>query len=375
VVVARRIGSSIEGKGWAAGAMLLAGLLMNSVARAEDVSANATRLSFVRAESASDCSPAPVLEREIARRMGRDPFVGVPRQWIEGFIARQGDYFEVQLFERDANGNTLGTRRLRESAKDCHRLDDAMVLAIALIIDPTAQLAPAMPSGVPSAPTAIDATQKSVAPAAAVEEVVPVPATSSERVVPTPLAVDRAAPTSNMLGQKVSSAMVTADAVLLYGALPGVAPGAELTTKLYVDDARRYALRLSMLYLPEKRDTTSAGTLGYGLTAMEAGLCLGNSDQRVAWQGCTALSLGAVHAVVHDPVPFEPGDRLWAAWRGEAGAALRVAGPLWLDARLFALVVPRTWDFRVKVEDSVGQRAFLQRHFVPGGAFGLALAF
>ena len=76
-------------------------------------------------------------------RMGYDPFTGPARQWIEAAVAEQGDTFEVQLFERDSGGSTLGSRVLHEKGPDCHKLDDAIVLAIALIIDPRVHLAPA----------------------------------------------------------------------------------------------------------------------------------------------------------------------------------------------------------------------------------------
>jgi hypothetical protein len=123
---------------------LVVGLsMLTGTVYAQPSAPNGVRLSFVRAENASGCMTASALEREVVQRMGHDPFDGEARQWIEGFVETQAGYFEVQLFERDAEGKTLGTRRLREHAADCHKLDDAIVLAIALIIDPTAVLAPA----------------------------------------------------------------------------------------------------------------------------------------------------------------------------------------------------------------------------------------
>ncbi len=126
--------------------LVLGVILVATSAGAEETPINGVRLSFVRTESAAGCISAPALEREITRRMGRDPFAGPARQWIEGFIERQASTFEAQIFERDADGLLLGNRRLREPAGDCHKLDAAIVLAIALIIDPNARLAPATSS-------------------------------------------------------------------------------------------------------------------------------------------------------------------------------------------------------------------------------------
>ncbi len=370
---------------WGRLAITLVGLSSAAAAHAEPMANDGTRLSFVRAENASACSSTPVLEREIVRRMGRDPFAGRPRQWIEGFVAQQGGYFEVQLFERDASGNTLGIRRLRETSADCHQLDAAIVLAIALIIDPTAQLAPASPHGLVNAPPARPALPESgerSTSASPTSVVVPVPTTRETLQSPAhPVlsssvkVVHRDAQTPNQSVGQRGAAFVTADAVLLYGALPGVAPGVELTTKLALDDAQRFALRLSALHLPEKRSTSHVGRFGYGLTAMELGLCVTRPERRVVWQGCAAFGLGAVHAVVHTPAPLEPGDRWWSAFRFEAGVALRVVGPIWLNTRLFALIPPRNWDFQVRDEKTGTQSAFLQQHVMPGAALGLGLAF
>jgi hypothetical protein len=355
--------------------------------RAQVGSAGGTRLSFVRAEDAADCIAAPAIEREVTRRMGRDPFVGPARQWIEGIVELRGGYYEVQLFERNADGKTLGMRRLREGATDCHKLDDAVVLAIALIIDPTARLAPALPA--PSAPSATpsapslppnDATNR---PGLDRNAVVAPEAAGRLRVtgrvdrpgIESPPGVRHDAPTPTGNSARSLAAFVTADAVVVGGILPGAAAGAELVTQLPLDVRGRTALRLSALFLPEKRlHPGGSDDLGYGLTAIEVGACVGTPGDRVAWYGCSALGVGAIHVVVHNPVPLEPGDRLWTALRLETGLVLRVAGPVWVETRLFDLLAPRLWDFRVKSNERT-KTVFVQSPFMPGAALGLGLRF
>jgi hypothetical protein len=84
--------------------------------------------------------------------------------------------------------------------------------------------------------------------------------------------------------------------------------------------------------------------------------------------------VGAVHAVVQDLSPLQPGDRLWLAFRAEVGVAVRIAGPVWFDARLFDLFALQRWEFRVRTENG-GQTAFAQAAFMPGAALGLGLHF
>ncbi len=354
--------------------------LVATSALGQEPPVSGVRLSFVRTENATSCIAAPALQREIARRMGHDPFEGTARQWIEGTIERQADYFEVQLFERDADGNTLGSRRLREQTADCHKLDDAIVLAIALIIDPTAQLAP--PSASRTEPRAAPETT-SVAPRIPVTSPTPQlrvapQANSVPGILPEPPRFVRAETTPEKAVSGLGRAFVAVDATMLYGVLPGVAFGAELLMRVALDANGRFALRLSALVLPEEQQSTRAGDLGYSVTAMEAGGCYQSRWRDVLGFGCVGFGLGSVHSVVHNPEPLKPDDRLWAAFRFEAGAAVRIAGPVWLEARLFDLVAPRLWEFRVVVNHATGPEnvpAFKQNKLMPGAALGLGLHF
>lgn len=356
-------------------------LALTTRAEAQPIANSGVRLSFVRAENAADCIAASALQSEIARRMGHDPFEGPARQWIEGFIQRQAEYYELQLFERDADGNTMGTRRLREQAGDCHKLDDAIVLAIALIIDPTAQLAPPM-ARVPDAsnPAAAKGQSLIAAPRASLpQRAIPAakPGRDSAFVVAPAASRPSAAPTQSDIVRKPGAAFASMDAVVLGGVLPGAAVGAEMTTRVSLDLRERFALRLSGLFVPETRQRSAAGDLGYGLTALEAGACLSTQLRRAARLvgfGCVGFGLGAVHTVVHSPEPLKPNDRLWAAFRFELGADLRVFGPVWLGVRAFDLLAPRRWDFNVMVNRQRTQ-AFSQKALMPGAALGVALHF
>lgn len=345
---------------------LLAGFWLAAPAAHADSSPDGgTRLSFVRSASATHCIAAPVLEREIARRMRRDPFTSPVRQWIEVVVEHDVDGYAVHLFERDSEGKTLGTRELHSETEDCHQLDDAMVLAIALIIDPTAQLEPATARIAEAPPT----PEPGASPLAAS----PTPHTTAQEnaAEARSTARERAQPAS---APSSATAFVAADALIVNGVLPGLAPGAELTTQLPVAAQGRTTLRLSALYLPEASQHTSFGEFGYGLSALEVGACRVVPTQRVRWFACTGLGAGAIHAVVHDPAPLRPGDRLWLAVRTEVGVAVRLAGPVWVQARVFDLIALRRWEFRVRTETSANT-AFAQAALMPGAALGVGLHF
>ena len=325
------------------------------------------RLSFVRAANATDCIAASALEREVVRRMGRDPFTGPPRQWIEGVVELKAGSYSVDLFERDALGKTLGNRQLSEVAGDCHQLDEAVVLAIALIIDPSLPFAPPpAPSPVPAAAT--PATDNSVQPPPPVNVRPPNQAASTAA---RNVGAERPATARSW---RAAAANVTTDAVVVQGVLPGLAAGAEMVTDLALGARGRYGVRFGAVYLPEVAQHVTAGELRYGLTSLEIGGCGGVPGERFRWFACGALGLGAVHVVVDRPLPLSPGDRRWLGLRLEAGFALKLVGPLWADARLFDWVAAQRWEFRVKTPDGP-ETAFAQSRLMPGLAFGLGLRF
>jgi hypothetical protein len=171
-----------------------------------------------------------------------------------------------------------------------------------------------------------------------------------------------------------SAAFVSADVVFVQGVLPGFAPGAELWSQLRLDRKGNYALRLSALYLPEERSSSALGEFSFGLSALELGACRVALDPRWRLFACAAFGVGAVHAVVQDLAPLQPGDRLWTALRAEVGAAVHLVGPVWFDARLYDLIALQRWKFRVQTE-SGGQPAFTQAALMPGVALGVGLHF
>jgi hypothetical protein len=124
-------------------------------------------------------------------------------------------------------------------------------------------------------------------------------------------------------------------------------------------------------YWPE-RTTDGPDRFSFGLTAGQVGACAGGGRAGLRFSGCAALHLGALHAVVHSPIPTDAGDRLWSA--AELGARLdaQLTGPLWLAADLSALVPFERPAFGVQGRE---ERVFQQAPVVGTASVGLSLRF
>jgi hypothetical protein len=306
-------------------------------------------------------------------RMGRDPFEGTPSQWIEGYVSRVKARLEVQLFERDEAGNTIGSRTFSEQAENCRALDDAIELAIALIIDPNAQLAERVKLH------AQTATVVRVPPQQASKQVpLPVPRCIPTRlapcVCPPPPAPTPTPPCASHDEPARKSATtqryaeLSAAAVVMSGLVPVVAPGLEVSATLA---ARPGALRLATQLLPERRPNTELGDYGYGATLFHLGACVPWTFSRLEWLNCLGVGGGAVHVTVHRPLPLNPGDRVLGFGSLDSGLSVQILGPIRLDTRLFAIVPLGRSDFRV-VSETGSRRIFLQSHIVPGAAIGIS---
>ena len=295
-------------------------------------------LSWVRAEGASACLSQHALERAVATRLGRDPFQGATRQWVEGVIAVDGGVFTAQLFERDVKGEVVGSRVLQEATDDCRDLDLAVSLAVALIIDPEGareEPSPAPPAEASSG--SATARYPDEPPPSPSERPPPTPKRGTS---PTPLPVQPSPPDRRPPG-------VVVGPLLSSGLLPKPAVGLEMVTEVSV--ARTLAVRSGVRYLPEVRSAGSLADVSYGLTAFHGGPCMVGRGP-IAPIACVSLEVGALHAVVHDPVPLEAGDRLWAAAVAQAGLRVEISGSFWLDSHLIAVVPFVHREYRVRSE-------------------------
>lgn len=248
------------------------------------------------------------LAREVAARLGRDPFALRGERVIEGDVTRDTAW-TARLYLRDRAGVLLGTRTLSSASPACAPLMGAVTLAIALMIDPDARSRLNSESAPPPPPPP---------PAPAPPPRPPLPPTRPSR---------RVAPLEATFG--------VAGAV---GILPGPAAGVSLRVGGAIHG--RFGWQVAATYLPELRTSPPDDGFAFGWTALSAGGCV--DVVRVARGsvvGCVSLVLAGMHAVVYRPAPEVPGDRVWGAASASARATLSLAGP-WVLTAEASLLIP-----------------------------------
>jgi hypothetical protein len=247
--------------------------------------AEPVRLEWVRLEGAGNCIDAAALEARVKRRLGSDPFNPQASRSIEGVARRSGDGWHAQIAVRahpsDANPPL---RELESTAADCESLSNAVVLAVALAIDPTAAFS--------------DATAR---PAAA-----PQPVGQPKPPGPEPTTEPAAL---GLAGRADSS--LAAQAGLLPKASLGVGLGASAVL------TRGFELGLRAQQFPEV-EVGGDPSYAVGLAALTLELCaVARPAKAIALRACAGPSLGFLHAAVLRGERTQPGER--AALAAELG--------------------------------------------------------
>jgi hypothetical protein len=296
-----RSGSFAQG---AALAALVALLLSASFVQAEPAPQRAgVHLSWVRSPAAMSCAPAGLVQADVVRRLGYDPFGEPSETSLEVAVSKTETSWQAAIEMRSATGDALGSRTVSSDAPACTSLSAAAGLALALMIDPDALT------------RVVEA--KPVAPPARV-----VPPSPS----PSPLPA---------LEPRDSLGSVSVGPVLAGGVLPELALGVELRVERMI--ALRTYGSVGTVFLPEQRESASSARVNFGLSWAFLGLCQHFPlTAQAALTACASALAGALHSVVIDPVPLRPGERFWFAtslggrlqwsfWRAlglEAGAEL-----------------------------------------------------
>ncbi len=308
----------------ARGFLLLSGMYVSASIRLPQAAAQATpdggvRLSWVRDAASEGCLDAVGLERDVSKRLGRNPFREPATQQLEGVVRRSpSGGFTAELYDRDAKGRLSGARELTSESSDCAALCAAVALAMALAIDPDAALAPPVGQGVGGPGRETARSEADSAPGSA--EGMPV-RTDNPRAGPS-------APSPRTQARRESAVRVALGALGSYRLVPGTAPGVSFDV-----DARLWGpLRAAMgtLYVPEQRSDKTGAAFGFSVTAARIGLCAATSRERFMLAGCAGLLLGAIQAVVFRPNPTHPGERFFGAADVRVEGAWLVFDPLFL---------------------------------------------
>lgn len=150
---------------WRPALTTLALALLASPARADEAPARpTTRLAYERAASA--CPDEAELRREVAQRLGYDPFAVVATSRVRVSLAEDPPRgFRGVVSHEDGAGQVLGARELQSS--DCRELVASIALTVVILLDPKGRptTPPAAPPPVAPAPVALP-PPRAVAPPA-----------------------------------------------------------------------------------------------------------------------------------------------------------------------------------------------------------------
>ena len=122
-------------------------------ARADGSARHALR--WTRGPGAEACIDAPALIAAVETRLGYHVFGETDAAVIiEAHVQPKATGWHVAIAVRRDDGTLIGMRELDERLPDCRVLDDALVLMIALIVDPDAATRAPAPNVPPAAPIA-----------------------------------------------------------------------------------------------------------------------------------------------------------------------------------------------------------------------------
>ncbi len=329
----------IVDRAWRLATLSLASLSMAGTAAGAQETGR-FRYAWARDEGAERCPDGPTIARDVARRLGRDPFVtvsGAPS--IEAMVRREGSSWVARLVVRDAGGGLVGTREFTSTSADCTAIASAVTLGVALSIDPEAALRPPPTEAPPTA----------------------------QRVTPPDVSPARITPPTPWWRRASASARVSVMAGLLPGAGVGLSLGAE--------GGPLPLLRVGagMSFFPES--ATTSGAYAFGLATGWVTACLEPwRGVRAALGFCARVDVGALQAVVMRGIPLGAGQQVWGAVTLAPRLRLHIAGPIAAELGVEAMVPFARHRFNVD-RNTVFQQGVGGSFVALGGFLGLALQF
>jgi hypothetical protein len=301
--------------------------------------AEPARLEWVRLDGAGSCIDAAELEARVKRRLGTDPFDPRASRSIEGVARRTGNVWRAQIAVRaHPNDANPPLRELESAADDCESLSNAVVLAVALAVDPAAAFG--------DAPVEASAPRPAEAPKPPPE---PTSAASSE---------------TGLSGH----------AGLSLAGQTGLLPEASLGIGLSAATAltRRFELGLRARAFPEV-EVMGDPSYAIGLVALTLELCaVARPAQAVELRGCAGPDLGLLHAAVLAGDRTQPGER--ASLAAELGLDVAIALTPTLTFELGARAAVPVTRYRFTLEGS-DEVLFAQSAVAGMAHIGLELRF
>lgn len=285
------------------------------------------------------CPSSEKLAREVAAKLGRDPFDDTSSSEIRGSIERQGASWIVRIgeYKNDKQGYTLESDPF--DAPDCGDAHELAVHRITVFIQ-TGRLdaVTSMPTPITPNPTPAPAKEPLAPVVAAVQPIVPAKP-EPERVAPTkPLSPVTQVPpppfnTHMFLGAGTS-----------FGLLPAPTPAISLNAGF---GRGRWNVDASLLLLPEAKHATEP--VAVGMTGGFVGACVrAYAEPRFALLGCGHVIVSALHIYVTSvtrtkagTTPTDAGDLPWVGVAASPRLQVVLVKPLTLQIGA-DLVVPIT---------------------------------
>jgi hypothetical protein len=322
------------------GVVTCGSVLAVSLAALDARAAEPARLEWVRLAGAESCIDAAELETRVKRRLGTEPFDPRASRSIEGVVQRTGEVWRAQIVVRARSDDANPPRReLESAAADCDSLGTAVVLAVALAIDPEAAFSDA-PVKRPAPPPLVEAP-KPTAPAS------PAPAAEST------------------LAGRAELTLVGQLGLLPHASFGlGVGVATELT--------RRFEFGLRARAFPEV-EVSGDPSYAVGLAALTLELCpVARPGQGVVLRACAGPSLGLLHASVLVGDRTQPGQRASLAAEFGLDAAFAVTRRLAFELSARAAVPVTRYRFTLEGSE---QALFTQSVIFAMASVGVELRF
>jgi hypothetical protein len=270
----------------------------------------------VRLEGAGSCIDSAELESRVKRRLGNDPFDPRAARSIEGVARRAAGVWHAQIAVRAHPGDmNPPLRELESHAEDCDALSNAVVLAVALAVDPAAALTDPPPKETPPPPPPIE-TPKAPPPG----PIVAAPAGLAGRA--------------------------GALAVAQVGLLPRASLGAGVTGAATLGP--RFDLGLRASAFPEVQ-VSGDPSYAIGLAAFDLELCLVPLRAVGAEvRACAGPLVGMLHAAVLNGDRAQPGERATVAADLGLDAAIFLTRALALELGARALLPVTRYQFKLE---------------------------
>jgi hypothetical protein len=304
-------------------------LLAVVVSRPALAAGSSYRLQVVRADGAGSCASASQIERDVSQRLGRNPFSDEGERGIDIVLSRTETQWVAKLYLRIDANEADAARLIESDALDCSELGKSVALAVALAISPDLPPVPERRPEVcpPPAPTPAPEPKPSLHGAAALRLLY------SPNLLPT-------------------SSLGTSLSVTLRGDLVGANFGA--------------------IFYPESELQSSDAHLGFGVSAAFASGCLWARTRDPQVWSCIGARVGALHSVVYNPRPEQPGDHFWWAASSELGVRQHLFSRVFLEAGAAAVFPLLRHRFQV---DASSSPVYEQGPAVVEGFLGLGLRF